>query len=268
MSETLPPLDYLATCSNISLEAFELARLNRAANLRKEIRQALDEWIRAEGEAQFARWLLEHRRASDSEPVPRAAKQLLADVVPQMPLPLFATNSEALNPLPLLSDASSPNSSASGCGDESREVSLATTRSPRTLSEQMHCEPNGALLLSGRVRSPRIAQQGAAATETTLGAIAAPREALQEAAGDARAGDAETHARLHPAMHRSLLERRSASDPFGEADLAPRVAQSACAPLCGPSVTAVRHQEMHTAPPFRIQFGRPHLSRREVSAAS
>jgi hypothetical protein len=67
MSDTRPPLDYLATCSKASLEAFELARLNRAANLRKELRDILEEWIEAEGEARRARYLLEGRRTQDME---------------------------------------------------------------------------------------------------------------------------------------------------------------------------------------------------------
>jgi hypothetical protein len=56
------PLEYLVTSSQTSLEAFELARLNRCANLRKEVREVLEEWIQMEVDARLARWILECRR--------------------------------------------------------------------------------------------------------------------------------------------------------------------------------------------------------------
>ncbi|MGB8592700.1 MAG: hypothetical protein WA755_04550 [Candidatus Acidiferrales bacterium] len=62
MSHAKPPFHYLGTCSKISLESFELSRLNRVANLRRELQETADEWIEAEVEARLARWLLEHRR--------------------------------------------------------------------------------------------------------------------------------------------------------------------------------------------------------------
>ncbi len=62
MSQLPAPFDYLATCSEPSLESFELSRFNRIANLRKELRQILNEWIEAEVEARLARWLLNQRR--------------------------------------------------------------------------------------------------------------------------------------------------------------------------------------------------------------
>ena len=58
-----PPLEYLITSSQTSLESFELSRLNAVANLRKEIRQVVDDWVEAEIEARIARWVLERRRA-------------------------------------------------------------------------------------------------------------------------------------------------------------------------------------------------------------
>ena len=57
-------VEYLAGASTISLESYELARLNQIANLRKELREVMEEWIEAEVEARFARWVLENRRAS------------------------------------------------------------------------------------------------------------------------------------------------------------------------------------------------------------
>jgi hypothetical protein len=78
MSDSQPPLEYLVTSSQSAVESFELARLNRISNLRKEIRQIVDEWIAAETDARIARWILDCRRAQagDSEspqlPAPHA----------------------------------------------------------------------------------------------------------------------------------------------------------------------------------------------------
>lgn len=63
MEHTRPPLDYLLTCSEAGLESFEMSRLNRIANLRRELRDVLDEWMEAEVSARVARWLLECKRA-------------------------------------------------------------------------------------------------------------------------------------------------------------------------------------------------------------
>ena len=70
MGATRPSLDYLATCSEMSLESVELSRLNLAANLRKEFHEILEEWIDSEVDARMARSLLEWRRAHDSDPQP------------------------------------------------------------------------------------------------------------------------------------------------------------------------------------------------------
>ncbi len=88
---TRPPLEYLATCSKVSLEAFELSRLNETANLRKEVRQILNGWIESEVDARIARWILdskqsqaEHRDrrpAAMKQPVP--LKQLDLSFLPQ-----------------------------------------------------------------------------------------------------------------------------------------------------------------------------------------
>jgi hypothetical protein len=62
MSDTQPPLDFFLTSSAIALQSFELSRMNRAANLRKELRQIAEEWIQAEVNARYARLVLESRR--------------------------------------------------------------------------------------------------------------------------------------------------------------------------------------------------------------
>ncbi len=72
MGATRPPLDYLAHCSQESLESVELSRLNLAANLRKEFQEILNEWIESEVDARLARtildWRRKHHHPRESEP--------------------------------------------------------------------------------------------------------------------------------------------------------------------------------------------------------
>lgn len=56
-------LEYLVTCSQTSLEGFELARLSQISSFRKQFGELQDQWIEAEVAARLARLLLEHRRA-------------------------------------------------------------------------------------------------------------------------------------------------------------------------------------------------------------
>lgn len=51
----------LVNISKSALAEIELTRLNAAANLRKEMRALLDQWIEEIADARVARWLLEHR---------------------------------------------------------------------------------------------------------------------------------------------------------------------------------------------------------------
>src|ERR1700722_3134293 len=51
------------TCSQSSLEGFELARLDRVAHLRGEIRNLHEQWSECEVAARLARFLLDGRRA-------------------------------------------------------------------------------------------------------------------------------------------------------------------------------------------------------------
>jgi hypothetical protein len=62
MSDAKPPFHFIATCTQISLQSYELARLNAAAQLRRQLQEMTDQWIEAEVEARLARWALEHRR--------------------------------------------------------------------------------------------------------------------------------------------------------------------------------------------------------------
>jgi hypothetical protein len=60
-------VEYLLRCSKPSLESFELSRLNRVANLRKELRMLVEAWIEAEVEARLAHWVLEHHCGEDNQ---------------------------------------------------------------------------------------------------------------------------------------------------------------------------------------------------------
>jgi hypothetical protein len=67
MRSAQPPFEYLITSSEAALESFHLARLNQAANFRKELRQVMGDWIEAEAEARLARWILDCRRAQSPD---------------------------------------------------------------------------------------------------------------------------------------------------------------------------------------------------------
>jgi hypothetical protein len=74
MGVTRPPLEYLATCSQVALESFELSRLNQASNLRKELQEILDGWMESEVDARLARWILDCKQFQvDNPDVRRAA---------------------------------------------------------------------------------------------------------------------------------------------------------------------------------------------------
>jgi hypothetical protein len=64
-----PPLDYLQAASRASLQSFELARLNHAANLRQEIAALIDQWIQETSEAMLARWMLDHHKSLQASPM-------------------------------------------------------------------------------------------------------------------------------------------------------------------------------------------------------
>lgn len=101
MSDISPPLDYLLSCSQSSLESLELSRLNLAANLRKQARQILEQCIQSEVEARMARWILEHRRMQCSDvgaEQPEAAEKEPSSARSCLPAPVQAALPMATNP--------------------------------------------------------------------------------------------------------------------------------------------------------------------------
>jgi hypothetical protein len=55
-----PPLNYLYTASRSSLQSFELAHLNHAANIRREIGVLIDQWIEESAQAMLARCIIDN----------------------------------------------------------------------------------------------------------------------------------------------------------------------------------------------------------------
>jgi hypothetical protein len=69
MSGIRPALEYLLACSDVSLESFRISRMSQAANLRKQIRALVDEWVEAEIDAGVSRCMLECRRTEAAFPL-------------------------------------------------------------------------------------------------------------------------------------------------------------------------------------------------------
>lgn len=55
-----PPFEYLLDCSKTSLHSFIASRLNKSANLRKELLAVLNEWIEARALAMLGEWFDMH----------------------------------------------------------------------------------------------------------------------------------------------------------------------------------------------------------------
>lgn len=87
ISRFVPPLEYLRAASRTSLQSFELARLNHASNLRREIAALIDQWVQENSEATLARWMLDHHES-------------LHDPPPSAPESLSPFPDPALDPLP------------------------------------------------------------------------------------------------------------------------------------------------------------------------
>lgn len=175
MSDSQPPLDFFLTSSATGLQSFELSRMNRAANLRKELRQVMEEWIQAEVNARVARWVLESRRAHalacqvDLLPATGAAEPHSSEHLPlhsplhspqhsfeQLPISFLPAHEGPSAPLPAL-EFSAPSSPADdgdstvgpvGSADEaarSPSVTVATPdaattiAAPRPSSEERVC---------------------------------------------------------------------------------------------------------------------------------
>ncbi|MHB8755965.1 MAG: hypothetical protein ACYC92_13575 [Candidatus Acidiferrales bacterium] len=99
MKTTKPMLDYLATCSKISLESFELARLNDLANLRQQMMEIVDEWVEADIQARIAEWILVSRRQQAARRASRNSRRMSSK---NAPLPLFPAPGDSQTEFPAL----------------------------------------------------------------------------------------------------------------------------------------------------------------------
>lgn len=134
MRDKTTPFQYLLECSQMSLEDFELARLDRAASLRKQLRDIAEEWVEAEVEAQLARWVRENRgrsaartvkfrqREDELERRPRALPDAQRSAKPKCP----ALVTELPAPVPISTRPRSPRA-------PSRPVLAAAPRAQREL---------------------------------------------------------------------------------------------------------------------------------------
>ena len=61
--------EFLLASSKSTLQAYEMSRLNLAANVRKEIVQLLDAWVNENSNALLARWLIERDLAADDRAI-------------------------------------------------------------------------------------------------------------------------------------------------------------------------------------------------------
>ncbi|HKV27163.1 MAG TPA: hypothetical protein VJN90_02660 [Candidatus Acidoferrales bacterium] len=122
MKTTKPMLDYLATCSQTSLESFQLARLNDLANLRKQMIEIIDDWVESDIQARIAEWmLLRRRRQAAPRPTPQSVRRMRSK---QVPLPLIPALDHSLSQFPAL--ASNPVTSA--LRDAASDEALSTLR--------------------------------------------------------------------------------------------------------------------------------------------
>jgi hypothetical protein len=107
--ETPSSFDYLLKCSTTSLEGFELARLNRIANLRKELRDLVEEWVAAEVEARVSRWLLLARRTRKQAVLPFGEPAISSSEPPRLLDAIAAEETCSATPFPF-----SPGEAAAG----------------------------------------------------------------------------------------------------------------------------------------------------------
>lgn len=104
MKTTKPMLDYLATCSKISLESFELARLNDLSNLRQQMIEIVDEWVETDIQARIAEWILVRRRQQAAvRHSPQSARRMRSK---NAPLPLFPEPEDSQTEFPALASNS------------------------------------------------------------------------------------------------------------------------------------------------------------------
>jgi hypothetical protein len=173
MSATRPPLEYLVTCSQMSLESVELSRLNHASNLRKEFHQILEEWIDAEVDARLARSILDWKRQQCAN-VERQTPQISRIAEP--------VRFEQL-PMAFLSDSSV----ATDCSTAKKLPELRRTVVQANRAAQRGRPQRASRLhVSNRTSPRRDSIQSATAAEARLRELEKVAELLSRRLGEAR----------------------------------------------------------------------------------
>ena len=101
--------EFLLASSKSTLQAFEMSRLNFAANVRKEIMQLLDTWVSESSNALLARYLIERNLAADANALSAKPESSLNELSEQRPHPSRASQSA---PKPHMRTALRANSAA------------------------------------------------------------------------------------------------------------------------------------------------------------
>lgn len=199
MKATQPPLEYLLTSSETCLEGFELARQNQIANVRKEIQDAINDWVVAETDARISRWILDCRRgqiSSDAPAIPRlnaCADEKLPPLAAAPHFNLLEANAITVNP----GSGFSPDSPTSRIStklfdiedsDHQQRLELASTAdrsappaSPIDLSlERLNPCPPAQLTLRLTPPADIHGQSPAAASSQAIGSRLSNRKALAD----------------------------------------------------------------------------------------
>ncbi len=151
MSDLKPPLHFMSSCSKVSLESYELARLNAAANLRRELFELADRWIEAEVDSRLARWVLQHR---DRNPDLRIEELVALDSpdygTKRLPSPRPRSNAKRALPPP--EESPSPRARAVSEQSESADAPDTAVRPGRLA--QMADDPAPPGEVAARKRTP------------------------------------------------------------------------------------------------------------------
>jgi hypothetical protein len=145
MGPTRAPLDYLLTSSGAALESFELSRLNRASNLRKELRDVVEDWIETEVDARLARCILEVKRRQVSRtPVPELEGSTPLLEKPTVDMGELAPREQLALPFAELIDATAANETQQAAFPDGarRQLIETTVQTQPTRTEPPHAEPN------------------------------------------------------------------------------------------------------------------------------
>jgi len=215
MGSAHPPLDYLVSSSESSLESFELARLNAVANLRKELRQIVDEWIEAEIEARMARWILDRRRLEPTD------SQAALAVLSRSATPLESAVGD-LPPQRQAGDSQTPDSKMSLV--KRRPTPQRPGRSSRKSSQRMPLSRNRELPFDDRANlapgacDPSLLPLGhAIEADPNLSAAVAALQGLERVAHSGARGlpdELEAPGKLHPAESQDESAQLSLSRPL------------------------------------------------------